>query len=288
MNPDCIGADGIKEIRAEYAANRLRAEETYIGERMCLKGTISGFGESKLFIRVVVKVGEEVRFYLSHRDPKRYSSRSEATEKQKQTWPGWREWMMSSSVGDTIEAECKLYTFTPTKEDPRRERGIPLFSSCKRVVDGAIWTPSTPTPVPPPTLLPCRVFEYSDSTWSFEIDCPAGKVFLGRTRPIDGSGQFDFLSDGDSATIFVEYHSDSYEIQSSRFIDEHPTTWSRWVERDPTGDSVGEMWEAPQDLADEIISYWRRGEIYAIQVAVECCRRDRATGRPMTVPSCPA
>ena len=277
-NPDainCVGAEAVRNIRAEYEANHIRAKDTYIGERMCLRGEISGFSEDERASRIGVKVGDDAGFSLAHINRDNRSGPAETAEVELNSWRVWRVWMLESSVGDSVEAVCRIETFTPTKQDPKRAVGIPLFTDCQRVVDGVLWTPPAATPVPTPTSLPCASAEFGDrSRWWLNIDCPAKKVTVSRTWHRDESGGFDFLSDGDSAVVTIEYDSDS--VESARRIDEHPSTWMRWVEGDQTGESVREMWEAPGDIAEEIISYWRRGEIYGISIAVgECCRPDR-------------
>ena len=138
---DCIGADGIRKIRAEYAANHIQAEETYIGQRVCLRGTISGFFEDERIGGVGAKVGDDADFSLRHINSDNRSGPLETAGEELNSWHVWRAWMMESNVGDAVEAECRIKTFAPTKQDPKRTRGTPLFDDCQRVVDGVLWTP---------------------------------------------------------------------------------------------------------------------------------------------------
>ena len=277
-NPDalnCVGAEAIRKIRGEYEANHIRAKETYIGERMCLRGEISGFSENERVSRISVKVGDDAGFSLGHINRDNRSGPAETAEKELNSWRVWRAWMLESSVGDSVEAVCRIETFTPTKQDPKRTPGIPLFTDCQQVVDGVLWTPPAATLVPTPTPLPCASPEFGDrSTWWLNIDCPANKVTVSRTWHRDESGGFDFLSDGDSALVSIAYDPDHGQWPSG--IDQYPTTWSRLVEGDQAGESIREIWEAPPEIAENIIFHWRRGEIYGISIAVgECCRPDR-------------
>ena len=272
---DCIGPDGIREIRAAYAANHLRAEDTYIGERMCLRGAIGGFAEEELGAKVFVRVGEEVRFYLWHRS--KSARGSEATDEEKANWPGWRDWMMSSNVGDRVEAECRLKEFTPTKLDPKRERGIPLFTDCHRVVDGVRWTPPTPTPSPPPptpTLAPCVAEDVGDPYYRWlRIDCPGGRVILGQGNYRDYLEDFQFISEGDSSVISFYFRTPSGDHGDDRY--DYHSSWKRWVEPPEGGKSAKELWEAPPEVAEIIISEWRRGRAAELNLVVgECCEFD--------------
>lgn len=131
---DCRGVDAIREIRSEFTANPIRARETLIGQRLCLEGEVSGFYEEERFSRVNVAVGEEARYVIAHVNRYMVMSGTVATqEAQRAEWEDWREWMLSLNVGDEIKAECRIETFTPTRQDPRREAGIPLFEDCELV-----------------------------------------------------------------------------------------------------------------------------------------------------------
>ena len=118
----CRGVDAIQEIRAEFAANHIRAKETYVGQQMCLSGTIRNFAER---IAIYVDVGDEATFTLRPVNEDEWSRRA------------WRAWMLESSVGDIVEAECRLDAFTPTNRNSTR--GIPLFTDCQRVVGGVCY-----------------------------------------------------------------------------------------------------------------------------------------------------
>ena len=241
---DCLGPDGIREIRAAYAANNVRAEDTYLGERMCLRGAISGFQDEDAVSTVFATVSEEVGIYIMQRNPNSYLRHSRVTDEDRANWPGWRDWMLSSNVGDSIEAECRLGEFAPTKLYPNRERGTPIFTDCHRVVDGVRWTPPTATPLPTPTRLPCVSVDFGDPFHQWlKVDCPAGKVVVGQGNYDDTHGDFRFYSDGDSAVIsfYFSYPSGSYSEESL----DHHASWRRWTEPGQEGRVAKELWEAP-------------------------------------------
>ena len=106
---DCIGEDGMDDMRAEYRANKNRANQKYAGQRVCLRGTVRSFTESTVNATIGNELGLNVaRFSIGH---------------QKDSGDtGWEEWMLSKSVGDTIEAVCTVFRlrgpgYTPRFED---------------------------------------------------------------------------------------------------------------------------------------------------------------------------
>ena len=115
---DCIDADDMDGICAEYRANEYRANQKYVGQRMCLRGTITDFSESTNYRNVNAEVGGDppfgiARFSISHR--KGSDGRDE----------DWESWMMSKSVGDVVEAECTVEKFW--------HPDIPTFRDCERM-----------------------------------------------------------------------------------------------------------------------------------------------------------
>ncbi len=87
---DCADADDMDRIRAEYRANNIGAREQHVGQRMCLRGAISRFTDGG----VIATIGGRsllgpATFYVGH------SQGSGAGDL----------WVMSKSLGDTIEAE---------------------------------------------------------------------------------------------------------------------------------------------------------------------------------------
>ena len=267
---DCISADGIDKIRAEYAANNVRARATLIGERVCLRGPILWFSHGDLTTSGVgAAVGDEATFGLAHINWNGYPGPRQPTEDDLNSWQFWLEWLLSSNVGDTVEAECEIEGFTPTKEDPKRTPGVPIFTDCKRVVDGALWVAPTRTPVPTPTPIPCDSAEYGDreNQWMV-IACPAGTVTVGQAV-------YDsyFLGQGDATTVayYISWVDDEAEGQPY----DHPSLWKRWVKEAQDGETLTELWEAPPELADTLISGWRNGEIKVVGFAFgECCAVD--------------
>ena len=115
---DCIDADAMEDIRAEYQANENRANQKYVGQRMCLRGMVSGFSKSS----INAEVGDDRYFdAVSFSISPRKSSGGRYVDKD------WESWMMSKSVGDTVEAECTLHQFWYA--------GTPTFRNCKKLGD---------------------------------------------------------------------------------------------------------------------------------------------------------
>ena len=272
----CLGADGIRKIRAEYAANRVRAQETYVGKRICLMGTISSFYEGEGRSRINMTVGEDARFSLSHIDRVLYPGPLSTAEEDRLRWFAWRAWMLETNVGDTVEAECEIDALASAIENPKRTPGTPLFRYCQRVIGGVLWTPPipTPTPAPTPTPIPCIEAELGErsSEW-LVIDCPTGKVTAGKWILTNRSGELQFLSDGDSSVVSFQFLSIN-ESQSDVEV-EHPSQWTRRVEDAPDGESKTEVWEAPPEAAAALISRWQRGgSEFLVLVFGECCSVD--------------
>ena len=115
---NCVDADDMDGIRAEYRANQKRANQKYVGQQMCLRGTVVSFTESTNYSRVNARVGDEplfgVMFSISHRKGSGGRDGDEA----------WESWIMSMSVGDTLEAECTVEQFWSPD--------IPTFRDCKQ------------------------------------------------------------------------------------------------------------------------------------------------------------
>ena len=252
QTPDCVGADGIEEIRAEYAANHIRAKETYVGQRICLRGAISDFYENGRNTSVEVTVGEEVDFLLEF-----FNRRSNVeTYGEEEEEANWREWIMVSSVGDLVEADCWIEALTSTEETSERTPGIPMLTDCWQVVP-----------------MPCVATELGEPDYQWlEIDCPAGRVVLGRGNYRNESEEFQLVSEGDSTAIAFHFHSD---WDQSEDLYEHHAPWRRWVEEPQGGRGAKEMWEAPSDVAAALISEWQLGRAEQIVLVVgECCDVD--------------
>ena len=271
---DCGGAEAIEAVRAEYAANHLRARETYVGQRLCVEGRITAFGQR---YQVYAKVGgaDGTSFLLGYARPER-SERTNSRE-------AWEAWVMASSVGDAVSADCEIADLAPTENRPREAPGTPVLEGCQKVVDGALWTPPTPTPGPTPACIPV---EFGDPHMWLSIDCPGERVTLGRVSYAPGSGEFDpgerevIRSLADSgATIIAFYFLSAVEASGSDDLYRHHSPWKGWIEesRDESRDEkrVGFTWEAPPDIAAIIISEWRRGTAAYLSVLVgDCCYFD--------------
>ena len=113
---DCVDEGGMDRMRAEYRENKNRANQKYVGQLICLRGTVSGFSESTNYSSVDATIGDmvglaQVRFDIGHR-------KGSAGGRE------WQAWMLSKSVGDTVEAVCTVEQFwfpdTPTFRDCRR------------------------------------------------------------------------------------------------------------------------------------------------------------------------
>ena len=268
--PGCRDADGIPP--PGYTANHMRAQETFIGERVCLRGTISGFYESNRGVEVGIAVGEDADFRLARitRDSLSWADGERMDSEE------WRAWVLSE-LGDTIEAECKIWKFTPTGQAPKRTPGIPMFIDCQRVVGGVTWAPPTSTPLPTPTPAPafqaprftgpCVSAELGDPFYEWlVIDCPAGKVTLGRGNYHNERGVLLFLHW--RATIVSFYF---------RSLRKTNLKWALGATgRGTTGrEGAKEIWDAPSDVAANFISQWRSGQAVELSTSFgECCSLD--------------
>ncbi len=132
---DCFGDNYIQQIRAEYAANHLRATDTYINQRVCLRGTIGGFHQGGSLWQVYATIGESARFTIGFSDRISWDGNKSEEENEEilRKREVLREWMMTSSVGDAVEAECRIQTFAPTKQQPKMTPEIPIFTNCEWV-----------------------------------------------------------------------------------------------------------------------------------------------------------
>ena len=259
----CLGADGIREIRAEYAANPIRAQETYVGQRWCLRGTISSFNEGGNYSTVNAAIGDEAQFLVG---PPRRRQRSPLDS----TLRGWRAWILTTNVGDVVEADCYLSALNSSPgEYPKRTPGTPLFLGCQLLIAGVLWTPPTPTPAPTPTPIPCIKAEFGDRSddW-LTIDCPAGKVTVGLAY------RDELLSDGDSVIIAFYFDAGDEDGYSDDSYD-HSSPWKRRVEAPQSERGATEIWEAPPDIAAIFISQLRRSGVLSVSLAIrECCSED--------------
>ncbi len=150
------GEDFIREVRAEYAANKFRARETYVGKRVRLKGEISGF-HMVSGMAVSVDVGSGAYFGLYPPNPhfefdwsipeglhyleadaksaelQREYERLEQEKHEEQL--AWEAWFLAGSVGDAIRAECRVSGLTSERDSSDREPGTPTFEKCELLED---------------------------------------------------------------------------------------------------------------------------------------------------------
>ena len=251
----CIGADGIDKIRAEYAANHLRAKQTYIGERICLRGTIFGYNNNKGNTFVTADVGTEATFHLTHSS----QGPNQSNKAYENSQEFWRKWVLSSNVGDPIEAECEIEALGPTGQYTQRTPGVPVFNDCKYVVGGALWAAPTLTPLPTP---PCGKAKYGapDHHWML-IDCAAGTVTVGQAVY---ESRF-FFGDGNATTVSYYISWVDNEVKGQPYG--HPAPWRRLIEEGQGEAIATESWEAPPELTDTLISGWQSGKIKEVGFA---------------------
>ncbi len=133
---DCRGADFVREVQAEWAANHMRAQRTYSLERLCLRGTVQGFNQ---YGTIHAALGDDASFSIP------YTGRQESRnvrdyEEQERIWEGnlqrkeaWMDWMLTLNTGDSIEAECTIAGFGPDYDQPKRPQGTPRFRDCEVV-----------------------------------------------------------------------------------------------------------------------------------------------------------
>ena len=130
---ECRGYDLVSEIRAEWAANYMRARKNYEGERYCLRGAVGGFDSRVIF----VVVGEDVRFAVKREivkaGPLVTSTHEEQTrfqEENNRRQDEWEAWLLTLNNGDTMEAYC-----TVEQISDHRQRwmpyGTPIFEDCE-------------------------------------------------------------------------------------------------------------------------------------------------------------
>ena len=245
-----------------------RAKETYIGQRICLKGKISGIHEGEKYAGVSVAVEGGVEIGLGHVNRE---SVWVGPGEELNSWNVWRAWMLAISVGDTVEAECEIMALAPTKQQPKMAPGTPILEDCKRVVDGVLWTAPTATPVPTPTPLPCAPARLGDPAYMWlNIDCLAGKVTLGRVIYPDERMDFQPLLGGDSTTVAFYFRPVNGDWSDDLYG--HHSPWKRWVEEPENEGEVSFVWEAPPDIAAVITSEWRRGvAVELLMAAGDCC-----------------
>lgn len=270
---DCAGQDFLKKVRADYAANPVRAGWEYVGQRVCLKGKVSGFSGSERSISVKVDIGEGVWFYLRNRWDK---GPGRTTDHEWAVAGMWKEWALSASVGDRIEVECEV--------EALKVPGTPALTDCQRVVGGVAWTPPTPTPIPTSTPFPCTVAKFGDGRAWLHIDCSAESVTVGAANVLGEFEGFQTLSA--EGPVFVSFR---FIYAGDRITDDADGSYWKQQATNPLGGSgQGLMWEAPPDVAAYIMSEWRHHDAKELGIYVngECCSLN--LDFDLTQPSAPA
>ena len=159
---DCRGEDFVREVQAAFEANPHRARQTYIGERVCVRGEVSGFPTDREVGRgtdgsvlIAVSVGVDPGFLIPYahdetelnefdrnipdgltdaqQDAKSEELHREFGRLEQEKRDGYHKWVVAFSMGDALEAECTVKTLTPTKQNPKRTPGLPMFRDCKLV-----------------------------------------------------------------------------------------------------------------------------------------------------------
>ena len=149
--PRCFNYEGVQEIRAEYAANPVRAQDLYSNGLLCILGRIDSISLAG-DVRINFEPGWD--FALGpHTDPPTYqlptnpqlSSEEEEAfwewEKgmhmEQQRWAEWKglhwwEWVKTLNAGDSIMLECSFgWVYGPDDVLPH---GTPHIDGC--------WLPS--------------------------------------------------------------------------------------------------------------------------------------------------
>ena len=135
---DCLGNQTIRELHDEYAANPLRARQTYVGKWICVEGRITEFDQlPERFLRVRLATEDNVEFALVEFDPgwdrsKLRNTRKSYGEDERETWENWKEWVMSANVGDVVEAECKITFIDPTERSHSTPSEAPVLEECTK------------------------------------------------------------------------------------------------------------------------------------------------------------
>lgn len=128
---DCRGVDLVREVRAEWAANRMRARKTYEGERYCLRATLTGIWPRS----VVLRIDEDVAFSVAYliEKPHRSATHEEQMQIQEENsrrQDEWEAWLLTLNNGDTMEAYC-----TVEQISDHRQRWLPhgtlIFEDCE-------------------------------------------------------------------------------------------------------------------------------------------------------------
>lgn len=276
---DCMGQDFIEKLRADYAANPIRAKEAYVGQRVCLKGAISSFTTGERGNGINATIGEStVSFWFGYSGWGGWADSHLSHADTQDMGLTWNEWLRARNVGDAVEAECKIYSVAASQRTP----GRPVFTDCKRVVRGIVWVP---TPVPTSTPFPCTVVDFGDPRRAWlSIDCSAGKVTVGVANALGEFEGFQTLSaEGSPFVSFQFIYADGRGVEN--------VDGGYWKQRigeplDERGLSL--MWEAPLSVAAFIMSEWRHHDTEELAIFVNgtCCNLDLYFD--MTQPSAPA
>ena len=273
----CPGCSTVSEIRAAYAANPLRAENTYVGERMLIGGRVKFFGEHKGSGLIFARFENGARITQGRVDGGLLPSTPSDEVRE------WREWLLSKSIGDVIQAECLIVSLASPEGSPTSEPGTPGTAGCKRLTEsGEVVTRPAPTPTrpaPTPILGPCVEMEFvggsSRRVW-LKIDCPEGTVTVGRDSRPAQADEFKLFSEGDSTIV-------SYHLIVERVTGTYPykyhSPWKRWTEEIWRGTGIREVWEAPPERASHIIQRWREGALDLELYFGECCQMGFALDR---------
>ena len=140
---DCSRCDSVSKIIDEYGVNPIRAQDTYTGERIRIRGKIKSLDERKWSSSPGLEAGRSISVALDNGIGFGFQNMDSRTGDDA-AWYDWRNWLLSKNVGDEIEAECTIKMLASAERHPDRVPGTPIINDCNRVVDGIVIV--TPTP----------------------------------------------------------------------------------------------------------------------------------------------
>ena len=161
--PLCFDYENVQEIRSEYAANPVRAQDQYSSGMLCVQGRIDSIS---VYQEVHISLGEGWDFVLgpntypptyqlptnqqlSSEDESAFLEWENRMSQKRQQWAEWMnlnwwEWVKTLNAGDAIELECSFsWVYGPDDVLPN---GTPHIEGC--------WLPSVLESLPPPTPVP--------------------------------------------------------------------------------------------------------------------------------------
>ena len=131
---DCLDADDIVAMRAEWNADSEATEAKYVGKEVCVQGDIVSIWELETSIAVGSRVGG-ISIGISHikdPDPTR-TWRGVEPDIERARAKELKKWLKGKEIGDPLVANCPIEGFEDS-EDSNNEVGTPEFGFyCKLV-----------------------------------------------------------------------------------------------------------------------------------------------------------